>query len=161
VCSGAVAGETIATLASRGPVDIVVVFGAIHTPVRISVGALDSHQKWALPGGTAELPTELERKLTERSDLFIVEERLHRHEHAVEVEVPLIQIAWPNAAILPIEVPVLESAEEMGRQTARQVSAEGLKAVYLASSDFTHYGVNYGFTPAGVGERAMEWTKEN
>src|SRR5947209_6902856 len=51
ICSGAIAGETIATLASREPVDVVVVFGAIHTPVRISVAALDSHQQWALPGG--------------------------------------------------------------------------------------------------------------
>jgi AmmeMemoRadiSam system protein B len=36
-----------------------------------------------------------------------------------------------------------------------------LKAVYLASSDFTHYGTNYRFTPAGVGTAAMDWAKKN
>jgi AmmeMemoRadiSam system protein B len=93
--------------------------------------------------------------------LFIVEERLHRNEHAVEVNVPMIQIAFGGAAILPIEVPVNENAAEIGRQTAEKISAANLKAIYLASSDFTHYGTNYRFTPAGVGTAAMNWAKQN
>src|SRR5256885_1732784 len=161
VCSGAIAGETIATLASHGAVDVVVVFGAIHTPVRIEHAAFDSHGKWAMPGGTAEIAGEVEAKIQEGSDLFIVEERLHRNEHAVEVNVPMIQLAFPGAAVLPIEVPVHEKAAEMGRQTAEKISAAGLKAVYLASSDFTHYGTNYRFTPTGVGTAAMNWAKQN
>src|SRR6266850_7741647 len=78
ICSGAIAGETIATLAAQGghgAVDVVVVFGAIHTPVRIEQAAFDSHGKWAMPGGTAEIAGEVERKIQEGSDLFIVEER--------------------------------------------------------------------------------------
>ena len=161
ICSGAIAGETIATLASHGAVDVVVVFGAIHTPVRIEQAAFDSHGKWAMPGGTAEIAGEVEAKIQEGSDLFIVEERLHRNEHAVEVNVPMIQLAFGGAAILPIEVPVHSNAAEMGRQTAEKISAAGLKGVYLASSDFTHYGTNYRFTPAGVGTAAMNWAKQN
>ncbi|HEV8377930.1 MAG TPA: AmmeMemoRadiSam system protein B [Tepidisphaeraceae bacterium] len=161
ICSGAIAGETIATLASHGEVDVVVVFGAIHTPVRIEQAAFDSHRQWAMPGGTAQIAGEVEAKIQEGSDLFIVEERLHRNEHAVEVNVPMIQLAFGGAAILPIEVPVNEKAAEMGRQTAQKISAAGLKAVYLASSDFTHYGTNYRFTPAGVGTAAMDWAKKN
>ena len=33
--------------------------------------------------------------------------------------------------------------------------------MYLASSDLTHYGPSYRFTPAGVGEAALEWAKAN
>jgi AmmeMemoRadiSam system protein B len=161
ICSGAIAGRTIATLAAQGPVDLVVVFGAIHTPVRVRQAALDSHQKWALPGGLADIPDALQRKLPERSALFIIEPRLHAQEHAVEVNVPLVQLAFPGAAVLPIEVPVDDNAAEIGRCTARLVRESSLKAVFLASSDFTHYGINYGFTPAGVGPAAMQWAKDN
>jgi AmmeMemoRadiSam system protein B len=142
-------------------VDVVVVFGAIHTPVRFELGAFDSHSKWALPGGVAEIAGEVQAKLSESSSLFVVEERLHQNEHAVEVNVPIIQLAFGGAAVLPIEVPVNERAGEMGRETARKISGAGLRAVYLASSDFTHYGTNYRFTPAGVGVSAMNWAKQN
>src|SRR6267378_834716 len=111
--------------------------------------------------GVVEMAGGLQAKLSESSSLFVVEERLHQNEHAVEVNVPMIQLAFGGAAILPIEVPVNERAAEMGRQTAQKISAAGLKAVYLASSDFTHYGTNYRFTPAGVGTAAMNWAKQN
>jgi AmmeMemoRadiSam system protein B len=159
VCSAAVAGETLSAIAAQTQADVVVVFGAIHTPLRVDFAALDSHHRWALPCGESELAVEVEQRLTEKGNLFLVEERLHRQEHAVEVNVPLIQVAFPSATILPIEVPVIREAELIGRKTAQTISASGLKAVYLASSDFTHYGTNYGFTPAGVGPAAMEWAK--
>jgi AmmeMemoRadiSam system protein B len=161
VCSGAIAGQTIATIAACGPVDVVVVFGAVHTPARFEFGALDSHARWALPGGESELPIDVENRLLGKGTVFSVEPRLHQSEHAVEVEVPLIQLAYPGAAILPIEVPAVDMAALIGRKTAQAIGEAGLKAVYLASSDFTHYGTNYGFTPAGGGAAAMQWAKDN
>jgi AmmeMemoRadiSam system protein B len=160
-CSGAIAGESIGTLAQQGPVDLVVVFGAIHTPLHTDLATLDAHARWAVPGGESSLPAELQRELTEGSELFVVDERFHEHEHAVEVELPLIQLAWPDAQVLPIEVPVTEDAIEIGRATARLVNASGLRAVYLASSDLTHYGPNYRFAPVGVGAHGLAWAKEN
>src|SRR3954469_17601639 len=68
ICSGAIAGETIATIASHGAVDVVVVFGAIHTPVRIEQAAFDSHRQWALPSGTAQIAEEVEAKIAEGSN---------------------------------------------------------------------------------------------
>ena len=162
ICSGAIAGQTIATLAACGSVDVVVVFGAVHTTAqRFEFGALDNHAKWALPGQESNLPLDVERQLLGKGTVFSVEPRLHEREHAVEVEVPLLQLAWPNATILPIEVPAVTMAALIGRKTAQTLQQAGLKAVYLASSDFTHYGTNYGFTPAGVGPAAMQWTKDN
>jgi len=163
--SGAVAGETIAAIArmQTGPtVDIVVVFGAIHTRGHIEVAAFDSHRSWDVPGGMSEIDQELERRLLESSaGLFRVDERFHTHEHAVEVEVPLIQVAWPGATILPVEVPVIESAEQIGIATAKQLHAAGLSAVFLASSDLTHYGPAYEFMPSGVGPVGLAWAKDN
>ena len=91
----------------------------------------------------------------------MTDDRFHRHEHAVEVELPLIQSAWPGASILPVEVPLVDGAAEIGRHTARQVASAGLSAVFLASSDLTHYGPGYGFAPAGVGPKGLAWAKDN
>ncbi len=162
ICSGAVAGRALTNLArSAGPVDLVVVFGAVHTPVPIGSAALDSHASWAFPTGDCHLPVELEKRLQEKGNLFAVDPRLHAYEHAVEVLVPMVQLAFPQALILPIEVPALDVAELVGRKTAEAVGEAGLKAVYLASSDLTHYGPNYRFAPAGAGEAAMQWAMDN
>jgi AmmeMemoRadiSam system protein B len=166
MCSGAIAGQSIDALTrsnSAAP-DVVVVFGAVHTPVRIDFAALDSNERWAVPGGETSLALDAMSELaTERAGggLFAVEERLHRHEHAVEVELPLIQQAWPEAKLLPIEVPATDDAVEVGRRVAELIGSTGARAVYLASSDLTHYGPAYGFTPAGIGPDGLEWAKAN
>ena len=165
VCSGAIAAQSIATLAKSNPSpDVVVVFGAVHTPVEIEFAALDSHEAWSVPGGETRLAIESMNDLQSSAagpGLFVVEDRLHRHEHAIEVELPLIQHAWPHATLLPIEVPAIEAAVEIGRRTAERIASSALRAVYLASSDLTHYGPSYRFTPAGIGTDALEWAKAN
>src|SRR5688500_393872 len=93
VCSGAIAAQAIAALARSVPSpDVVVVFGAVHTPIDVDFAALDSHDAWAVPGAQTRLAVDVARSLTSgksmggRTNLFAVEDRLHRHEHAVEVE---------------------------------------------------------------------------
>lgn len=170
VCSGAIAGQTIGAIAAslgRGghkPPDVVVVFGAIHTPLPAVGAVLSSHDAWHEPAADSPVATEAKAKLIElgRSDgSFSVDDRFHRREHAVEVELPLVQVAWPGVSILPVEVPAIDVAAEIGSATARQIDAAGLRAVYLASSDLTHYGPSYRFVPAGVGLPGLAWAKDN
>ena len=163
ICSGAIAGQTLGTLA-RGrpsPPDVVVVFGAVHTPIDIQVAALESHDTWVVPSGSCGVARQIAESLERASLLFVTDDRMHVREHAVEVEVPLIRAVWPNALLLPIEVPLVEQAAEIGRRTARLLLDKGLRPVFLASSDLTHYGPNYRFAPAGVGIEAMAWAKDN
>jgi AmmeMemoRadiSam system protein B len=165
VCSGAIAGQTIAALSAAATgrtVDVVVLFGAVHSPESLDVAALGDATHWDVPGGGIDVQGELERRLAESSaNLFCIDERFHEHEHAVEVEIPLIRIAWPHATILPVEVPVVDMAERIGMATARAVQRANLAAVYLASSDLTHYGPAYSFAPAGTGIGALDWAKGN
>jgi len=58
-------------------------------------------------------------------------------------------------------VPLVDEAVEIGSRTARVIESQWLDAVYLASSDLTHYGPAYGFTPAGVGPEALAWALDN
>jgi AmmeMemoRadiSam system protein B len=170
ICSAALAGQTIATLASgAGKVDLVVVFGAIHTPIPTQLAVLDSFSKWDTPGDTCQVQHELRSRLLAEAGqgAFCVDDRFHTREHSVEVELPLIRSVWPDAAILPIEVPATDSAVLMGRATAKLIARERQGApgagrvVFLASSDLTHYGINYGFMPAGIGLMGMQWAKQN
>ena len=163
ICSGAIAGEAIAALARRMPKpDTVVVFGAVHTPLPIDVAALGSHEWWREPAGDSQVAHDVARRLSEvGAGLFAVDDRFHESEHAVEVELPLIQLAWPDARVLPIEVPLIDEAEQVGRRVATELEASGLSAVFLASSDLTHYGPAYRFAPAGVGTSGLAWAKDN
>jgi len=34
------------------------------------------------------------------------------------------------------------------------------KVAVIGSTDLTHYGPNYGFSPAGQGERALSWVRD-
>jgi AmmeMemoRadiSam system protein B len=163
ICSGAIAGKTIAAVAGviSAP-DLVVIFGAIHTPIPTDLAALDSYAAWDLPGDACDVQQEIRRKMIESSgDLFRVDDRFHRREHAVEVELPLVRIAWPTSAILPIETPPNENASEIGRAVAEKIAAANRTAIFLASSDLTHYGPAYDFAPAGVGTSGLAWAKRN
>jgi AmmeMemoRadiSam system protein B len=162
ICSGAIAGEAIREIArGAGAVDVVVVFGAVHTPIEIDFAALDSHTSWLEPGSETQIAQEIRTKLSAAGGMFAIDDQFHQREHAVEVELPLIREAWPSATLLPIEVPLIDDSIEIGKQVARQINDAKLRAVYLASSDLTHYGPAYRFAPAGVGLQGLDWAKRN
>lgn len=49
----------------------------------------------------------------------------HAGEHAVELELPLIQAAWPASKLLPLGVPLIERTVEIGQRTADAVLGPG------------------------------------
>ncbi|MGH7178389.1 MAG: AmmeMemoRadiSam system protein B [Tepidisphaeraceae bacterium] len=164
MCSGAIAGLTVGSIArswKQAQPGVVVVFAAIHTPLPTEVAALDTFAAWTAPVDRTEIAIELRSRLAQCAARFRADDRFHSREHAVEVELPLIRAAWPDAMVLPVEVPVIEGAIEIGADVARTVGAMGLDAVYLASSDLTHYGPTYRFAPAGLGLAGLEWAKKN
>jgi len=85
------------------------------------------------------------------------EERLC--DHSVEIQLPFLQKAVPNASIA-----VLYAGRMSGEDRAR--AAELLAAewrpgtVFVASSDFTHYGRNFGFTPFPADSAAPHHLRE-
>ncbi|MGD0497233.1 MAG: AmmeMemoRadiSam system protein B [Bryobacteraceae bacterium] len=74
----------------------------------------------------------------------VAEERVC--DHSFEIQLPFLQRAAPGARVTPLYVGRIRDAE-------RDAAAEALAAawrpgvVFLASSDFTHYGRNFGFMP--------------
>ncbi|HEY1684097.1 MAG TPA: AmmeMemoRadiSam system protein B [Tepidisphaeraceae bacterium] len=161
ICSAAIAAETLAAIARTTRPDIVVVFGAIHTPLPLRGAALDSHDAWGVPTGSSIVHEEAAARLLEFPDHFRTDDRFHQREHAIEVELPLIQHSFPKTTILPIEIAPDGTASTIGHQTAQLMKRLNLKPIFLASSDLTHYGPDYRFTPAGIGPAALQWAMEN
>jgi AmmeMemoRadiSam system protein B len=79
----------------------------------------------------------------------------------MEVQVPFIQHLFPDARILPILTPPAEQAIRLGEIVASLIASdEERKIVCLGSTDLTHYGPRYGFTPMGTGKEGLKWATE-
>jgi len=70
-------------------------------------------------------------------------------EHAVEIELPFLQETLGSFCLLPIEAG-RTSAEQESALAARLAALHDGKTLFLFSSDFTHYGPSFGYTPFGV-----------
>lgn len=80
-------------------------------------------------------------------------------DHSVEIQLPLLQRAVPDAAILPVYLSSLSPTQRrVAAQSLREVL--GPDRVVLASSDFTHYGDAFHYKPfprdATVGLRLQQ-----
>jgi AmmeMemoRadiSam system protein A len=71
----------------------------------------------------------------------------HDPEHSLEVELPFLQVAAPNARIVPVLLGN-DTDLKLAGQLARSLRAiVDEKTIVVVSSDFTHHGENYGWTP--------------
>lgn len=80
-------------------------------------------------------------------------------DNSVEVLLPMVAFLQPAAKILWLRSPPHYEAKELGAALGRAASALGKKVTCVGSTDLTHYGPAYGFTPAGLGEKAERWVK--
>lgn len=74
----------------------------------------------------------------------VAEDRLC--DHSLEIQLPFLQTAAPAARICPVYVGAMTAS---GRREAAALLAALWQpgTIFLASSDFTHYGPDFGFTP--------------
>ena len=158
VCSGAVAGRVFAALA-HVTVDTFVLFGTAHT-VRTREAIVDEHDAWQTPLGQVAVDHEMRIAMCQQDPHLRLNADAHAQEHSLEVVVPFIQHLFPDARILPIVVPPFEQAMCVGNCAAPTASALGRKVVVLASTDLTHYGPQYRFTPKGIGPEAITWATQ-
>ncbi len=157
VYSGRTAALAIAALRSAHP-ETVIIFGAVHT-IDPNHASVYPDGGWETPLGTAYIDEDLASRFA-RSAHIMPDVAAHRHEHSIEVQLPIIQRIMGDVRILPISVRPSPLAPEIGRFCAEQVAESGRRAVFLASTDLTHYGPHFGFEPHGHGEQGVRWAKE-
>ena len=61
----------------------------------------------------------------------------HATEHAIEVQLPLLQVLLPEAAIVPISVRPGSEAEEVGHYCGGVVADRGGSIAFVGSTDLT------------------------
>jgi hypothetical protein len=140
-------------------VDTFVIFGASHSYMGNPPAVYDKGS-WLTPLGEILIDEALADAVIE-SNTAISDLDAHDSEHSMEVQVPFIQYLFPGAKILPILTPPASDAIRLGEIVASIISSDDeRKIVCLGSTDLTHYGPRYGFTPMGTGKDALKWAMD-
>jgi AmmeMemoRadiSam system protein B len=154
--SGPTAALVFAAVKKRHErVDTFVLCGAAHGYVG-STPAVDDSDRWESPLGDIQIDGAL-RELLLQTNAAKANASAHRTEHSLEVQVPFIQHLFDAAKILPIVVPPTEAALALGEALADIMSRAPQRIVCIGSTDLTHYGPRYGFTPMGAGAEGLRW----
>jgi len=81
-------------------------------------------------------------------------------DNTIEVLLPMVRFFFPKAELLWLRLPAHISSFEAGKVISQATAKLNRKVNVLASTDLTHYGANYGFSPQGTGDTALRWMRE-
>ena len=157
VFSGKTAAWTFAALQEAAP-DVVFVFGG-H--LQSSAWCISMPRgAFGTPLGPVPVEEQIAEELVENFTCHRETAARPTPDNTIELQMPLIKAVWPDASVVAVQVPPCPDAASFGSWAAEAAKRHGKSAVAIGSTDLTHYGANYGFTPQGVGEEALRWSKE-
>jgi AmmeMemoRadiSam system protein B len=159
IFSGALAAAVFSAIRQRHEkVNAFILFGAAHGYFG-ALPVVDDRGVWTTPLGEVVIDEELAQAVISTGQA-VSDPGAHLCEHSIEVQVPFMQDMFPGAKIVPVLVPPMEQGVDLGTRVGEIVAkAENKKIVCIGSTDLTHYGPRYGFTPMGTGKHALEWAK--
>ncbi len=117
---------------------------------------LVTDEAWETPLGDIRLATEFYEPLKRR--LAMREEQ--PGDNTIEVQLPLVKYFFPQARVLAVRSPHSPKAMELGEAVVAVALELKLSLLAFGSTDLTHYGPNYGWSPKGSGPEAVKWVKE-
>jgi AmmeMemoRadiSam system protein B len=139
--SGAVAALAWALAGEIAPSTIVLA-GTDHQASAAGVGVWTGGP-WRTPLGDVAVDRELGLRIVGLGPPYAADLDAHFTEHSIEVQLPLLARACPDARIVPIAVsPRLQTHAEAGTRLGRLLAecrAAGERVLLVASSDFAHY----------------------
>jgi AmmeMemoRadiSam system protein B len=149
IYSGRTAAKVFARVTIPG---IVIILAPNHTGICEARSGVSLWESGAFGTPLGEVPVDegLAQALREASQgLVEVDHDAHRSEHAVEVELPFLQMLRPDVRIVPLVIAWdgWQPARQLGEMLARLVTRAGEPVLLLASSDLNHY------EPAAVSEK--------
>jgi AmmeMemoRadiSam system protein B len=117
-----------------------IVLGPNHTGMGHPL-AINIQGAWQTPLGEVPIDEVLAGALQARFPALQEDSAAHRAEHAIEVELPLLQVRQPQLRFVPIAVRTgrVEILELLGKAIAEVVSEQGDAILIVASSDMNHY----------------------
>jgi len=135
--SGHVAG---AVLAAVEVPELCLVLCPNHTGMGRPL-AIMSAGSWETPLGYVPIDSGFADALKTRCPLLEEDSAAHRFEHAIEVELPFLQLRQPQLRFVPIALGVrqFEILAELGNAIADVIAAHSVPVLIVASSDMNHY----------------------
>ena len=124
--------------------DLYILFGLSHSGFQSSI----STELWETPLGKIKTDNSFGERLSHLAHLPI-DEVAHQNEHSIEVQLPFLQFINKNQdfKILPIIVGPDIKIEETISSIKTLLDKTKKTAIFISSSDFTHYGINYDYLP--------------
>jgi AmmeMemoRadiSam system protein B len=137
VYSGPVAGAVFGRLIIP---ETVVLLGPNHTGLGASISVWASGA-WRTPLGEVEVDEAFAAALLERFPPAAANESAHLREHALEVQLPFLQVLRPGLRIVPIVLAVdtLAPLVSLGETLAELAASHPRPLLVLASTDMTHF----------------------
>ena len=122
-----------------GAYDTVVILGTNHTAPGLRKIALYPGGGFRTPLGTAAVDGDLVAAILAASPDCIADKGPHVREHSVEVQIPFLQILFPQAKIVAAVAGEADPALFNRFGTALAAVLKGRRALIVASSDLSHY----------------------
>jgi AmmeMemoRadiSam system protein B len=137
VYSGGIAGQVFARIDVP---ERVVVLCPNHTGMGRRI-AVVTEGAFRIPGLDIPIDEELAGAIMEEVSDAAYDREAHRHEHAIEVELPFLAARQHDLRIVPIVLGGIgeKQAVELGKALARAVASTGHRVLVVASSDMSHY----------------------
>ncbi|MDD3886107.1 MAG: AmmeMemoRadiSam system protein B [Victivallaceae bacterium] len=108
--------------------------------------AVPDYYGFATPLGTVAVAAGLgEALIAAEPEIFVRRNDAHRQEHSCEVELPLIRRWFGELPVLPLVFGSLNAPEL--KRAAAALDGLGGDILWIVSSDFTHFGMDYGYVP--------------
>jgi len=151
--SGRLAFLTLGAL--QKSIDTMVILGG-HLPAEGSLLIVEEDE-FEVPGGFLKNDLDLVEKIKKN---FRVSEDWDV-DNGVEVQLPLVRYFWRDAKIVSIRVPPSNLSLDLGEMLYQWSLSSGKTIGITGSTDLTHYGPNYRFSPRGTGKDAVEWVERH
>jgi hypothetical protein len=137
IYSGRIAARTYASVRLPGRA---VVLGPNHTGEGEAIAVM-TEGSWETPLGDAPIDAPLARALLAACGAVREDDRAHRREHSLEVQIPFLQHLAEAARFVPVCVGTLHlpTLLDLGRAVAETVRGAGGDVLLVISSDMSHY----------------------
>ena len=138
IFSGQIAADGFRQAADQ-PYDVVVVLGTNHTSGSFRKISVYPGDGFSTPLGTTMIDKEVVKALMAADPDCVPDKSLHQQEHSIEVQLPFIQVLFPDARIVPAVIgsPDIGLCRRFGEALAGVL--KNRRALIVASADLSHY----------------------
>ncbi len=149
--SGNLAVRVISDLDSN-PDTVIVIGGHLSSGSSLYYSSEDSIET---PLGNLPVDKDVIKRL---GSIFTMKEDMSS-DNTVEVQMPIVKYFFPDSKIVWLRIGSGPESIKLGSVIHRIVSDLQKETIVIGSTDLTHYGRNFMFSPAGSGPDAVRWVK--